>query len=375
MNTCMTVQRCGIALTAIALACYTADGQQAPPSRIPIIAGLTIVKAVHATEGDYEAMSVVSGITARGVALTMTGDAPQVAGQKPEPVTVQRVVGTQDLKTARTFKYVFNTSDEDLISGTTATGVSSVVLEDVRTRGQTQLTLDGRAGGLAGLVGDLLATVGQSSGHAGAIASRVQASGLIKLAEPRPVLLPVLVNGKRTMLSAWHLRGRIGEGETAEDAELFILDDTDNPIALRFAIGADKLDVIKIAFPVANAPKDMERELADNHRTAVYGIYFDFNSATIKPPSEPVLREIVSVMKHQPTWVLKVEGHTDNVGGDAKNMDLSARRAAAVRAALVARGVQATRLTADGYGASQPQETNTTLAGRARNRRVELSRQ
>ena len=375
MTARINAQQRRFALAAIVLACSSAGGQQAPPSRIPIIAGLTIVKAVHATEGDFEAMSVVDGITARGVALTMTGDAPQVAGQKPELVTVQRVVGTQDLKTARTFKYVFNTSDEDLISGTTATGVSSVVLEDVRTRGQTQLTLDGRAGGLAGLVGDLLGTVGQSSGLASGIASRVQASGLIKLAEPRPVLLPVLVNGKRTMLSAWHLRGRIGEGETAENAELFILDDTDNPIALRFAIGADKLDVIKIAFPVANAPKDMERELADNHRTAVYGIYFDFNSATIKPQSEPVLREIVSVMKSQPTWVLKVEGHTDNVGGDAKNMDLSARRAAAVRAALVARGVPANRLTAGGYGASQPQETNTTLAGRARNRRVELSRQ
>jgi OmpA family len=349
--------------------------QRAQLLRIPIVAGLTIVKAVHATEGDYEAMSFVDGITARGVALTITGDAPQIAGQKPVPVTVSRVVGKQDLKTARTFKYVFNTSDEDFFSGTTAIGVSSVVLEDVRARGQTQITVDGRAGGLVGLVGDLLGSVGKSGGIGGGFGGRVQASGLIKLAEPRPVLLPVLVNGKRTMLSAWHLRGRIGAGDAAEDAELFILDDVENPITLRFVIGADKLDVIKIEFPVASALKEMERELADNHRTSVYGIYFDFNSATIKPQSELVLREIVSVMKSQPTWVLKVEGHTDNVGGDAKNQDLSTSRAAAVRAALVSRGVPSSRLTADGYGASQPHETNTTLAGRARNRRVELSRQ
>ncbi|MEO5815696.1 MAG: OmpA family protein [Gemmatimonadaceae bacterium] len=360
---------------AIMLLCSSARGQTTQPLRIPVVAGLTIVKAVHATEGDYEAMSFVDGITARGVAMTITGDAPQIAGQKPEPVSVVRVVGKQDLKTARTFKYVFNTSDEDFIAGTTATGVSSAVLEDVRAHGQTQLTLDGRAGGLAGLVGDLLGSVGKSSGIAGGFASRVQASGLIKVAEPRPVLLPVLVNGKRTMLSAWHLRGRLGEGDAAENADLFILDDIENPITLRFTIGADKLDVIKIEFPVTDAPRNMERQLAETRRTALYGIYFDFNSATIKPQSEPVLREIVSVMKSQPGWVLKVEGHTDNVGGDARNLDLSSRRAAAVRAALVARGIPEGRLTSGGYGASRPHETNTTLAGRARNRRVELSRQ
>jgi outer membrane protein OmpA-like peptidoglycan-associated protein len=364
-----------VVLLGLVLMCATARGQTTRQLKIPVVAGLTIVKAVHATEGDYEAMSFVDGITARGVAMTITGDAPQIAGQKPEPVTVLRVVGKQDLKTARTFKYVFNTSDEDFISGTTAVGVSSAVLEDVRARGQAQLTLDGRAGGLAGLVGDLLGSVGKSSGIAGGFAGRVQASGIIKLAEPRPVLLPVLVNGRRTMLSAWHLRGRLGEGDSAEDAELFILDDVENPLTLRFTIGADKLDVIKIEFPVTDAPKEMERELAENRRTAVYGIYFDFNSATIKPQSEPVLREIVSVMKSQPSWLLKVEGHTDDVGGDAKNLDLSSRRAAAVRAALVARGIPEGRLTTGGYGASQPRETNTTLAGRARNRRVELSRQ
>ena len=88
-----------------------------------------------------------------------------------------------------------------------------------------------------------------------------------------------------------------------------------------------------------------------------------------------MLRTIVDVMKKDPDWVLVVEGHTDNVGGDVKNQDLSSRRAAAVKAALVERGVSAARLNTAGYGASVPRETNTTLAGRARNRRVELTRQ
>ena len=77
-----------------------------------------------------------------------------------------------------------------------------------------------------------------------------------------------------------------------------------------------------------------------------------------------------------PAWKLSVEGHTDNVGGDAYNLDLSNRRAAAVKQALVERlQVAADRLTTTGFGASRPRETNDTLEGRARNRRVELVRQ
>lgn len=75
-------------------------------------------------------------------------------------------------------------------------------------------------------------------------------------------------------------------------------------------------------------------------------------------------------------WKLSIEGHTDNIGGDAYNLDLSKRRAAAVRTVLVDQhSVTADRLTTAGYGASRPKESNDTLAGRARNRRVELVRQ
>ena len=63
----------------------------------------------------------------------------------------------------------------------------------------------------------------------------------------------------------------------------------------------------------------------------VYGIYFDFASDKIKPESEPVLREIADALNHNPTWKLRVEGHTDNIGGDEYNLDLSQRRAEAVK--------------------------------------------
>jgi outer membrane protein OmpA-like peptidoglycan-associated protein len=106
------------------------------------------------------------------------------------------------------------------------------------------------------------------------------------------------------------------------------------------------------------------------------GFYFDFAGAVIKPESEPVLKAIAGVMEKHPAWKLNVEGHTDNIGGDEYNLELSKQRAAAVKAALVARyHVAADRLATAGYGASRPKDTNDTLEGRARNRRVELVRQ
>ena len=81
------------------------------------------------------------------------------------------------------------------------------------------------------------------------------------------------------------------------------------------------------------------------------------------------------MLRENPSWKLRVEGNTDNIGTDAYNMELSMSRAAAVRQALVAQyRVSAPRLTTAGYGASRPKTTNDTLEGRAFNRRVELVR-
>jgi outer membrane protein OmpA-like peptidoglycan-associated protein len=89
-----------------------------------------------------------------------------------------------------------------------------------------------------------------------------------------------------------------------------------------------------------------------------------------------VLQEIAQALKHNPDWKLTVEGHTDNIGGDAYNLNLSKRRALAVKEALVAQyNIAPDRLANDGFGASRPVESNDTLEGRARNRRVELVRQ
>jgi outer membrane protein OmpA-like peptidoglycan-associated protein len=120
---------------------------------------------------------------------------------------------------------------------------------------------------------------------------------------------------------------------------------------------------------------EMERRLAEEKHVDVYGIYFDFNSDRIRQESEPILRELAELLGRNPDWALGINGHTDNVGGDAYNLDLSRRRSEAVRMALIDRfGIAADRLTTAGHGAFAPKDSNETPEGRARNRRVELVR-
>jgi OOP family OmpA-OmpF porin len=102
------------------------------------------------------------------------------------------------------------------------------------------------------------------------------------------------------------------------------------------------------------------------------GVYFDFDKATIKPEGKVVLNEAAALLKKHERVVVEVAGHTDSVGSDAYNQGLSERRANSVKDYLTAQGVTATRLTAKGYGESQPVASNDTDAGRAENRRVEL---
>src|SRR6202041_1599888 len=104
-------------------------------------------------------------------------------------------------------------------------------------------------------------------------------------------------------------------------------------------------------------------------------IQFEFNKAVIKPGiSYKILDEVVSVLVDNQKFDIEVQGHTDNVGADAYNMNLSQTRADAVRAYLVSHGVAASRLISKGYGFHQPLVPNDTPANRALNRRVQFIR-
>jgi outer membrane protein OmpA-like peptidoglycan-associated protein len=122
-----------------------------------------------------------------------------------------------------------------------------------------------------------------------------------------------------------------------------------------------------------SAPVSVAGAAAATKKTIVLrGINFDFDKAVIKPEAEPVLDAAVDVLKENPDVKVRVGGHTDSVGTDAYNQGLSERRAKSVRDYLVKHGIDASRLTAVGFGESQPVADNKTKDGRAQNRRVTL---
>ena len=121
------------------------------------------------------------------------------------------------------------------------------------------------------------------------------------------------------------------------------------------------------------ATKDLSTDLAKNCHVALYGVLFDFNKSTLQAVSDPVLQQILGLLTKDPTLKLEIQGHTDNVGGDAYNQTLSEARAKAVVAWLTQHGVAAARLTAKGYGKTIPIADNSKDEGRAKNRRVEIA--
>ena len=118
--------------------------------------------------------------------------------------------------------------------------------------------------------------------------------------------------------------------------------------------------------------QQMASDLEQTGKVRVYGINFDTDSDQIRDESHTTLDQIVAMLKAKPDWKLTVEGHTDATSTPEHNQQLSERRAASVKTYLVGAGIDASRLSTAGYGATRPVASNDTALGRAQNRRVEL---
>lgn len=124
----------------------------------------------------------------------------------------------------------------------------------------------------------------------------------------------------------------------------------------------------------AGAP-DTRSKLLSEGPLVTRGILFDVNADRIRPESHAVLKEIAGVLAENPSVNVLIVGHTDSDGDDAHNLELSRRRAEAVKTALAGGfGIAAARMTTEGQGARQPAEPNSTPQGKASNRRVEFVR-
>lgn len=354
----------GVPLLAAASLAAGAAPAFGPAPRIPLCPGFRIVTAIAQRDGDYESVKTVNTADSAGITLQVSGEIPRNGAV--ERIRVLRRVGWKDLGDATFYHRLFYNRAARAIPGTTAIGTSRAVLRSLRTTGRAELAL----------VDDAYATTtADSTTHPNLYDYRTVAR--IERVGTAPVMVPVLVNGARVELPAIQARGDYID----EKAELLFLDDDDNPLALRYRIGHDELDVVQIRFdcaaPAGASPvhNRIEDALLATGRADIYSIFFAFNSADLRQESDSTLREIDDVLRRHPEWKLAINGHTDDVGGDAYNLALSERRAAAVKSALVTRfGAAPTRLTTAGYGRRQPKATNTTLEGRAENRRVELVR-
>ena len=359
------------ALIASLLPFAPSQAPSTPPPLVPLCEGLTVVTAIDDPKGDYESVKRVTAVTPTTIDLQVAGDRPLNGNVRR--INVRRTVRREDLRTATFYLHHFDTGAPMTVPGSTAIGTSSAVLQSLKSTGSAEIS------------------VIDPAARAARPEEMRRSLWPYKLQRSGSRAFAVLVNGSRVELPAIEAQGSY----IGDRAEFAFLDDERNPLALRYRFStgqgnadASRLQVVQISYrcdpsKVAReaaretAPAGaLERALMERGRADVYEIYFEFNSDRIREVSEPTLTEIADVLRRHPDWKLGIEGHTDSIAGDAYNLDLSRRRAAAVKDALATRhGVDTVRLTTTGYGEARPKDRNDTLEGRARNRRVELVRQ
>ncbi len=336
---------------------------------IPMVEGLTLGSIwvgpdSGTTDFDHECLTQVTAVEANRVIFMSRCSDPRDSSGVRRRTQLCRA----DLREGAIYRTQFGPRIPDLVAGSTMSVLSRRAFRELRTRGQThmrQVHLMASSYQTGSEAPDPDATVYVTEDVAGSLRRTGTGTATVQLNDSL-VKLPV-IHAEVTLHD--------NEGKIPDQRErLTILDDERVPIVLdnQRESTAAGIRFVRITWPQRTS---LERELEQARESVVYGIYFDYNSAVIRAESEVVLKEIAEVLRTHGDWTLQIEGHTDSIGGAQFNQELSVRRAHAVRSALGERyAIDTTRLSASGAGASRPVDRNDTPEGRARNRRVELTR-
>lgn len=179
-------------------------------------------------------------------------------------------------------------------------------------------------------------------------------------------------------IALWVQNGRVRafiNGEKHVDANQVELPEINKVEILSVIAGANQaVGYRSVRF--AESTPDFSQVISASGRYVSHGILFDTGGDRLKPESAAVIQSVARGLEANPGLKLRIEGHTDSVGNADQNLDLSRRRAEAVRAVLISQfKVDASRLTTAGLGATKPIDTNDTPQGRSQNRRVEFVKQ
>jgi outer membrane protein OmpA-like peptidoglycan-associated protein len=322
---------------------------------VPLKAGLTLSSIWSPGDYDHECLEQVTAITASYIDITESCP----LGTDHHNATQKRRLCQSDLRDS--FFYRTETAEAKdqppVSSPTTKFSLSSRSLHELKATGGTR---------------HRYVEINEAGWRTRAQPMNLDIDGTLMIQDAHRQSFKVIVNNQQIELPTVVAIAFPG---TSNMTTATIVDDERFPFVIDYERPAANFAIryTKISYP---NDADLERHLAVDKKVDVYGIYFDFASDRLRPESTPVLAEIAAVLAKNHDWKLNINGHTDNLGSDPSNLDLSRLRAVAVKSALVERyAIAADRLSTGGFGASQPQAKNDTPEGRARNRRVELIRQ
>jgi outer membrane protein OmpA-like peptidoglycan-associated protein len=287
----------------------------------------------------------------------------EITSVTPEVISLQysstrglftrRDILVRDRQSARTYVLGYSARMPTVIPGSTSFGLSSAVLQELRSNGRAALTLI----------------------HSENL-DRIECNLVTTAVDIR---VPVIIEDRILDVPTVQARVDCGSGNRTGTGQFIVANDVNNPVLIESTLNfswEQRPRTNRVTRVVAGLGLQAEmRQALDTLGTYdVYGLLFDFDSATLRPETAQLVREIAVMLQQNPNWTILIAGHTDNIGGAEYNMRLSEQRAASVKQALISNGVSPNRLQSVGHGMTKPKADNSTLAGRAINRRVEFRR-